>query len=33
VFALLRDTYGDILSEFNRTDDGAETQVKGKNQK
>ena len=34
VFALLRDTYGDILSEFNRTDNGAgnviEEKAKGK---
>ncbi|MGA9538989.1 MAG: phosphoenolpyruvate--protein phosphotransferase [Desulfobacterales bacterium] len=30
VFALLRDTYGDILSEFNRTDDGADTVIKEK---
>jgi phosphotransferase system enzyme I (PtsI) len=32
VFALLRDTYGDILSEFNRTDDGADTVIKEKKQ-
>jgi len=30
IFALLRDTYGDVLSEFNRTDTGARTGVKKK---
>jgi phosphotransferase system enzyme I (PtsI) len=30
VFALLRDTYGDVLSEFNRTDDGADKVFKEK---
>jgi hypothetical protein len=28
VFALLRDTYGDVLSEFNRSDNGAGARVK-----
>jgi phosphotransferase system enzyme I (PtsI) len=30
VFALLRDTYGDVLSEFNRSDNGAGARVKAR---